>query len=171
MPAASCSPDRMFRSSVVEKRWQTRHGSGPAILITPHPVAPSSQVMMNRVAYQRARESLQRGHQVMVFVHARKDTVRTAEVKMCAASFKGGWLSPPFSFWCCSRCCFRFSSCRCCWCRCAVSFFFGARGVLLQFSPLLVLLLLLLLLLSWLILLLLMLFITSYHKDESFGRA
>lgn len=36
---------------------------------------------MNRLAYERARESLQRGHQVMVFVHARKDTVRTAQVK------------------------------------------------------------------------------------------
>lgn len=35
---------------------------------------------MNRVAYERTRESLQRGHQVMVFVHARKDTVRTAQV-------------------------------------------------------------------------------------------
>ena len=36
---------------------------------------------MNRVAYERTRESLQRGHQVMVFVHARKDTVRTAQVR------------------------------------------------------------------------------------------
>lgn len=37
--------------------------------------------MMNRIAYERTRESLQRGHQVMVFVHARKDTVRTAQVR------------------------------------------------------------------------------------------
>ncbi|CAM9807850.1 unnamed protein product, partial [Scytosiphon promiscuus] len=37
------------------------------------------QAMMNRVAYERTRESLQRGHQVMVFVHARKDTVRTGQ--------------------------------------------------------------------------------------------
>ncbi|CAM9881439.1 unnamed protein product [Sphacelaria rigidula] len=34
---------------------------------------------MNRVAYERARASLQKGHQVMVFVHARKETVRTAQ--------------------------------------------------------------------------------------------
>ena len=52
------------------------------------PVVTSPQAMMNRIAYQRVRESLQRGHQVMVFVHARKDTVRTAEV-MCAGSFQG----------------------------------------------------------------------------------
>lgn len=36
---------------------------------------------MNRLAYERARESLQRGHQVMIFVHARKETVRTAQVQ------------------------------------------------------------------------------------------
>lgn len=38
------------------------------------------KAMMNRVAYERTRESLQRGHQVMVFVHARKETVRTGQV-------------------------------------------------------------------------------------------
>ncbi|CAM9532103.1 unnamed protein product, partial [Discosporangium mesarthrocarpum] len=37
------------------------------------------QALMNRIAYERVRESLHRGHQVMVFVHARKETVRTAQ--------------------------------------------------------------------------------------------
>lgn len=35
--------------------------------------------LMNRVAYQRTLESLRAGNQVMVFVHARKDTIRTAQ--------------------------------------------------------------------------------------------
>ncbi|CAN0392781.1 unnamed protein product, partial [Hapterophycus canaliculatus] len=43
-------------------------------------VTDKQRAMMNRVAYERTRESLQRGHQVMVFVHARKDTVRTGQV-------------------------------------------------------------------------------------------
>ncbi len=37
------------------------------------------QALMMRVTYERALKSVREGHQVMVFVHARKDTVRTAE--------------------------------------------------------------------------------------------
>ena len=34
---------------------------------------------MNELVYERVVENVQAGHQVMVFVHSRKDTVRTAE--------------------------------------------------------------------------------------------
>ncbi len=37
------------------------------------------QTIMVRSAYERALQSIREGNQVMVFVHARKDTVRTAE--------------------------------------------------------------------------------------------
>ncbi len=37
------------------------------------------QMLMMRVTYERALQSVREGNQVMVFVHARKDTVRTAE--------------------------------------------------------------------------------------------
>ncbi len=35
--------------------------------------------MMNDLAYERALDALRRGHQVMIFVHSRKDTTRTAQ--------------------------------------------------------------------------------------------
>lgn len=81
--AATSSPAHMFLGSVVAAGPFSHEPNRTPLL----PVVPFLQAMMNRIAYQRVRESLQRGHQVMVFVHARKDTVRTAEVIISAASF------------------------------------------------------------------------------------
>ncbi|KAL2516061.1 U5 small nuclear ribonucleoprotein helicase [Forsythia ovata] len=35
--------------------------------------------LLNEICYNKVVESLRRGHQVMVFVHSRKDTVKTAD--------------------------------------------------------------------------------------------
>jgi replicative superfamily II helicase len=40
---------------------------------------PSNE-RMNRVCFDKVSEMVQDGHQVMVFVHARKETVKTAQM-------------------------------------------------------------------------------------------
>ena len=44
---------------------------------------------LNQIAYDRAAASVRQGNQVMVFVHARKDTVRTAQALLECAMKEG----------------------------------------------------------------------------------
>ncbi len=55
------------------------------------------QLMLVRIAYERALESVREGNQVMVFVHARKDTVCTAQGILALAAADGTCeeFSPP----------------------------------------------------------------------------
>ncbi len=47
------------------------------------------RVLMNKIAYTKAVESVQKGHQVMVFVHSRQGTVKTAQLLLEIARTKG----------------------------------------------------------------------------------
>lgn len=42
------------------------------------PNGPQSRKNIDRVAFEKVAEMVHQGHQVMVFVHARKETVKTA---------------------------------------------------------------------------------------------
>lgn len=44
------------------------------------PNSVKSRENLDRVAFDKVREMLERGHQIMVFVHSRKDTVKTARM-------------------------------------------------------------------------------------------
>ncbi len=44
---------------------------------------------MNEIAYKKAVQSIEAGHQVMIFVHARRDTVKTAQALIEIASMEG----------------------------------------------------------------------------------
>ncbi|KAJ2807036.1 putative steryl acetyl hydrolase mug81 [Coemansia guatemalensis] len=50
---------------------------------------PSTNRLLNRVCYERVSQLVAEGNQVMVFVHARKDTVKTAQA-LCELAQKDG---------------------------------------------------------------------------------
>ncbi|KAI0082569.1 Sec63-domain-containing protein [Panus rudis PR-1116 ss-1] len=53
------------------------------------PGSPQSRKNLDRVAYEKVAELVREGHQVMVFVHARKETVKTAVALKEAATIEG----------------------------------------------------------------------------------
>ena len=53
------------------------------------PNSPESKKNLDRVTYQKVIELVQQGHQVMVFVHARKETVKAAQALREAALAEG----------------------------------------------------------------------------------
>jgi antiviral helicase SLH1 len=53
------------------------------------PGSPQSRKNLDRVTYQKVAELVAQGHQVMVFVHARKETVKTAMDLRDAARAEG----------------------------------------------------------------------------------
>ncbi|KAI0650624.1 Sec63-domain-containing protein [Trametes meyenii] len=53
------------------------------------PNSPQSKKNLDRVTYEKVSELVHEGHQVMVFVHARKETVKTAEALKEAAHADG----------------------------------------------------------------------------------
>ncbi|KAJ1661153.1 putative steryl acetyl hydrolase mug81 [Dispira simplex] len=53
------------------------------------PGTPTSNLNLNRVCYQKCVELVEQGHQVMVFVHSRKDTVKTAQFLRTKAQEEG----------------------------------------------------------------------------------
>ncbi len=54
------------------------------------PNSPQSKKNLDRVTYEKVSELVREGHQVMVFVHARKETVKAAEAIKEAALADGG---------------------------------------------------------------------------------
>ena len=44
---------------------------------------------MNEISYEKVLDSILNGHQVMIFVHSRKDTVQTAQKILEIATLKG----------------------------------------------------------------------------------
>ncbi|KAJ6188039.1 hypothetical protein N7519_002947 [Penicillium mononematosum] len=53
------------------------------------PGSKQSRDNIDSVAYEKVRDMMERGHQVMVFVHSRKDTVMTARMLMQLAAEEG----------------------------------------------------------------------------------
>ena len=53
------------------------------------PNSPTSKRNLDRVTFEKVSELVREGHQVMVFVHARKETVRAAETLKEAAQADG----------------------------------------------------------------------------------
>ena len=53
------------------------------------PNSPQSKRNLERVTFEKVSELVQEGHQVMVFVHARKETVRAAQALKEAAQTDG----------------------------------------------------------------------------------
>jgi antiviral helicase SLH1 len=53
------------------------------------PGSPAARRNLDRVSYEKVMEIVRRGHQVMVFVHARKETVKTALALKEAATNDG----------------------------------------------------------------------------------
>ncbi|TFK55802.1 Sec63-domain-containing protein [Heliocybe sulcata] len=53
------------------------------------PNSPTSKKNLDRVSYEKVAELVNQGHQVMVFVHARKETVKTAQALREAALAAG----------------------------------------------------------------------------------
>lgn len=51
--------------------------------------SPQSRKNLDHVTYEKVAELVKEGHQVMVFVHARKETVKTAEALKEAAMVEG----------------------------------------------------------------------------------
>ncbi|KAI8322612.1 Sec63-domain-containing protein, partial [Martensiomyces pterosporus] len=62
--------DSGFRPVPLEQHFVGVHGK---------PGTQASNRLLNRVCYDRVQRLVSEGHQVMVFVHARKDTVKTAQ--------------------------------------------------------------------------------------------
>lgn len=61
--------------------------------------------VMNRLAYEKMIEALQKGKQVMIFVHARKETVKTAEAmadlsgKYCSTDLLQNFEHEKYTLW------------------------------------------------------------------------
>jgi len=53
------------------------------------PGSPQSKKNLDRVTYEKVSELVKQGHQVMVFVHSRKETVKAAQALKDSATIDG----------------------------------------------------------------------------------
>ncbi|KAI5291851.1 hypothetical protein KEM54_005287 [Ascosphaera aggregata] len=81
--------DQSFRPVPLEQHFVGVKGESQSSRKEGAPISKKARENLDITAYEKVKEMLERGHQVMVFVHSRKDTFKTAKLLLEMAADEG----------------------------------------------------------------------------------